>query len=909
MKHFYRLILALSLAITPFACATNELDEQIAANTTTTAVPEEIYADFDEESTRVQLDALCRTTWTKGDLASAFYFSDKVSVFRFMGRTGDRSGALQCISQGTGGTAIDKVVLLYPHSESYALNASKGRIGVTIPDVQYYQEGSYGVGANLMASVGEDTKFSLKNLCGWVKVQFVGAGTVSEVTLSGNGYEQVAGDASFYYNDFRLALLGQEDASEDDSELGGSLVFGEYKTTVKLDCGEGIALDPTEPTEFYLVLAPQTFEEGITVTATLTDGTTLTKSTSKPLTVERNHIVPMSPLEVVAQSMREIHYTATAKVVPYNTNAFDANIVSNEWDSATGKGVITFDGKVTTIGESAFYACWSLTSVTIPDSVTTIGEWAFYDCWSLESITIPEGVTSIGERAFYRCLSLASITIPEGVTSIGERAFYCCSSLTSVTIPDGVTSIGDYAFYNCESLASITIPDGVASIGDGAFSDCWSLASITIPNRVTKIGNYAFSFCTSLANITIPNSVTSIGSYAFGCSSLESVTIPDGVASIGDGAFTGCSSLAEFEGKFASEDGRCLIVDGVLNAFAPYGLTEYTIPDGVAEIGMWAFYHCTSLTSITIPEGVASIGNYAFQLCSRLESITIPDSVTSIGDVAFNNCMSLESVTIPEGVASIGDGAFSDCWSLAEVYCKATTPPRGGGYSMFDNNTSERKIYVPAESLEAYKSAQYWSDYADSIYPFSTATVTVDQIGEAGCYRVLNATVVAANMWSIFVDDGHGVIMVWFGNSGGNQPSHDCQVGDVLNIEGEIKDYCGRWEFSDNVWITKTGTTTVERGEPEILTAASAEAFISAPSVKYISHTGTLLSAGDTYNNISIDGSETAILGVIRPFAEEAELLKSLEGKTVSVKGYAYHSASGKYIHIVMTEVEEVVAQ
>lgn len=228
---------------------------------------------------------------------------------------------------------------------------------------------------------------------------------------------------------------------------------------------------------------------------------------------------------------------------------------------------------------------------------------------------------------------------------------------------------------------------------------------------------------------------------------------------------------------------------------------------------------------------------------------------------------------------------------------------------MFDNNASERKIYVPAESVEAYKSAQYWSDYADSIYPFSTATVTVDQIEEAGCYRVLNATVVAANMWSIFVDDGHGVIMVWFGNSGGNQPSHDCQVGDVLNIEGEIKDYCGRWEFSDNVWITKTGTTTVERGEPEILTAASAEAFISAPSVKYISHTGTLLSAGDTYNNISIDGSETAILGVIRPFAEEAELLKSLEGKTVSVKGYAYHSASGKYIHVVMTEVEEVVAQ
>ena len=114
-------------------------------------------------------------------------------------------------------------------------------------------------------------------------------------------------------------------------------------------------------------------------------------------------------------------------------------------------------------------------------------------------------------------------------------------------------------------------------------------------------------------------------------------------------AFGGCSSLREFNGKYASEDGRCLIVDDTLNSFAPAGLTEYTIPDSVTTIGNYAFYSCSSLTS---------------------------------------------------------------------VYCKAITPPAGGA-SMFSSNASGRKIYVPMESVEAYKSASRWSIYADSIVGYN----------------------------------------------------------------------------------------------------------------------------------------------------------------------------------------------
>ena len=159
-----------------------------------------------------------------------------------------------------------------------------------------------------------------------------------------------------------------------------------------------------------------------------------------------------------------ITYTSTDGniVTPYETGGFGANIVSNTY--INGQGIITFDASVTKIGNSTFYNCSSLTSVTIPNSVTSIGGYAFYSCSSLTSVTIPNSVTSIGAKAFRSCSSLTSLTIPNSVTSIGDYAFYICSSLTSVTIPDSVTLIGEYAFYSCSSLTSVTIPNSVTSI-------------------------------------------------------------------------------------------------------------------------------------------------------------------------------------------------------------------------------------------------------------------------------------------------------------------------------------------------------------------------------------------------------------------------------------------------------------
>ena len=196
--------------------------------------------------------------------------------------------------------------------------------------------------------------------------------------------------------------------------------------------------------------------------------------------------------------------------------------------------------------------------------------------------------------------------------------------------------------------------------------------------------------------MTIPDSVTTIGAGAFAyCVYLTSVTIPDSVTTIEEAAFARCERLKEFKGKFAADNGRCLIMDNTIFAYANASGTTYTIPDSVTTIGVMAFEDCERLTSVTIGNSVTTIENYAFYGCSKLTSVTIGDSVTTIEKQAFYYCTSLKA-----------------------VYCKPTTPPTGGD-RMFDYNASGRKIYVPASDdnsiINAYKAKQYWRDYKNYI--------------------------------------------------------------------------------------------------------------------------------------------------------------------------------------------------
>ena len=374
--------------------------------------------------------------------------------------------------------------------------------------------------------------------------------------------------------------------------------------------------------------------------------------------------------------------------------------------------------KVESIKDYAFRYCKALKNVLISSSVTTLGESVFEECSALESITIPESLTEISISAFKNCTSLKSVKMPK-VSVINEGAFSGCSALAEIAFPIGITTIGDYAFRHCSKLSKISIPDCCVEIGDGAFADTayyndsknWAGGILYIGKHLiafdeTKsvefilaikdgtldVAAYAFADSKTLGMIAVPESVKRINYLAFAnCSGLGYIELKNNISWVGDNAFSGCSSLVigvedlnqvKNWSQFWNPDNRPVTViqkkpqiiddpdfeikDGYLMEYKGSD-AKVKIPDGITEIGNYAFYHCYSLESVEIPSSVEIIGEGAFFSCDSLVSVEIPSSVEIIGERAFEGCSSLAEVLIPQGVTTISDSAFKECSSLNNV--------------------------------------------------------------------------------------------------------------------------------------------------------------------------------------------------------------------------------------------------
>lgn len=329
------------------------------------------------------------------------------------------------------------------------------------------------------------------------------------------------------------------------------------------------------------------------------------------------------------------------------------------------------------IGSNAFFECYALEKVVIPNSVIGINSGAFSSCSSLNVIFEDESnLKAIGSFAFSVC-NMINFDIPDTVISIGAFAFAVCTNLTEIVIPEGVTIIEDSTFMGCSNLNNVEIPYGVSTIGDSAFLSCSAIKSLTLPGSLKYIEYNAFCGCSSLERLSIPAKVISIGAYAFDeCTNLAYI------------------SVDENNNEYSNDEyGALFNKDKTMLIKYPAGNIEsnYEIPNTVAIIESNSFKNSKSLVSVTIPDSVTNIGYSAFEGCGNLANITIPDSVTSIGVSAFQDCVNLSSikigngvkniekctfwkcesltnVTIPDSVASIGNQAFHGCGNISDVY-------------------------------------------------------------------------------------------------------------------------------------------------------------------------------------------------------------------------------------------------
>ena len=327
---------------------------------------------------------------------------------------------------------------------------------------------------------------------------------------------------------------------------------------------------------------------------------------------------------------------------------------------------------VTTISSGAFQRCTGLSAVSFPASLKVIEWGAFQSCSGLTELILPEGFTELGTYAFTACTGMKSAVLPQSLTEIGERAFQSCTALEDLTVSDRLERIGPYAFCNCNSLKSFVIPDSVTTIDHGAIAGCDSLAAFVVSasnpsfsevdgvlftKDRTELVQYPAGKPDSSYSAPLGTELIRHGAF-FNSFLLTSVTLPEGLIEIGDWAFEGCTDLAEISlPKNLQRIGY--------SAFAGCeNLTEITLPEGLGELDEWVFDECDKLTTVIIEEGLTRIGNAAFYNCDSLSTVVLPDSLLYIGEWSFGHSTKLQTIELPANLVRVEDYAFYGCTSI-----------------------------------------------------------------------------------------------------------------------------------------------------------------------------------------------------------------------------------------------------
>lgn len=329
----------------------------------------------------------------------------------------------------------------------------------------------------------------------------------------------------------------------------------------------------------------------------------------------------------------------TPTPIPYGVVIKDGVIVSWPAELIPEDGIIVLDENIKGIGAKAFSET-PLKSIILPKSLKTIEANAFAYCNLLQGIVIPEGVEKLGESAFYQCHGMQTVSIPSTIKTMEPNAFAMCDRIQKLLIAEGCTVIGESAFYECRDLAEVKLPISLTTIGDNAFAKCGMLREIAIPGGVRTILATTFADCSSLEKVQFTEGLESIGRYAFkNCTSLKTVSLPENLTTLGDLAFQGCAALENIAmPKTLSEIGSSLFQDCI-------ALKSVVIPEGVKTIHVSAFRGCKALEAIKLPEGVKEIKHSAFLNCVSLQTIELPSTLEQIALNAFTGCGAIEKVS------------------------------------------------------------------------------------------------------------------------------------------------------------------------------------------------------------------------------------------------------------------------
>lgn len=439
---------------------------------------------------------------------------------------------------------------------------------------------------------------------------------------------------------------------------------------------------------------------------------------------------------------------------------------------------------------------------TLPGTVAEIAAYAFWGNPYLEKVTLGSGLNEVPAYAFSNCLNLKEVEIPLTIRGIGAKAFEDCVNLTKVTLPDSMAHISDSAFDGCPNVEFMATPGTYSADFAAAFrtsdveeveyedvQDAQTVDADSISNdkesnvpsgnptptpaaevtAVTETVNNKTllgesSIVSGRALIFIDNRRSAVleGNAVSGridLSDMEEIS-GNGVENLNSGSEAGLENLLVDNAQKGKEFPKYTIVNDTKIAFQAFyqdsDLTEYTIDEGITQIGEFAFAR-SGLTRVVIPEGVTRICYGAFYHCDQLSEVTIPDSVTEIEPYAFDKTPWIENmktatypflivgdgiliaydgsdsvINIPNGVKQIGPGVFKDHMGITAVNIPDTVQVIGEEAFM---NCKNLKTVNGARNLVSVK------DRAFMNCPLSQVVIpnTMKEVG-LGAYALSNGT-------------------------------------------------------------------------------------------------------------------------------------------------------------------------
>lgn len=690
-----------------------DLSDSVQQNTQQCILPDVIYASVSNEA---EGDAKQTRTYVKDDKYVLWHGDDAISYFtstnhnvkyQYNGEDGVNNANFNHVENtGSAGTKISTTYAVYPYSASATVFNDNGveKLVVTYPNQQNYAPNSFGKGANVMVSAGNnlsDNNLYFRNACGYLIVKLYGEGVkVKNIKLTALGGEKLSGKAH---------IVAKQDAAP-LVEMGSGAT-----STVTLNCGDGVALgaDSANATEFWFALPPVTFENGLRIDVTDTDGRLFKMQTTKKVVITRNDIQPMAALkfENSTPGNNMLWYTTKSgnKLnIPLDSPCFYPIIYKHEYDSNIGKYYISFKGDLETIRGKAF-ANKDITSITLPQSLHTIEEEAFYQCKDLTSITIPGSVTKIGYSAFYECTSLHTVNFEEGDANLEIGCAYT-STWESLIGPFYYSPLETiilnremvYKDKDGDALTATNAYEGIFCIEKScAWGDSLIETSFIIGEKVKTIPNYMLAKL-GMKSLVIPGNVTRIGNNNFElCYELNSIKFLPGSEpltigyidkAIDKGPFYDCQlELIDLNRELNylndGPGGLNAWDEGVFASDTNWGASDDSYMDGMGEQPIYT-------TKVNLGPNVKEISDWMFA-GTKVELIWIPREITKIGKEAFSKCKKFKGLT-----------------------CNHITPPELGE-GAFDGTKFDEEnaayIAVLKGSEEAFKLAPGWKEYADKI--------------------------------------------------------------------------------------------------------------------------------------------------------------------------------------------------